>query len=428
MQSQSWLDSIRRNRNKSKVKKFGIATSFVQPNPGGKGAPVSEILLRVSIRPYGSKQCSTDIKVPRGSIRDGRIQVPPGDEYMKKLREEADEVERMAHRAFMSLKLPHSCPTPRQVIEKMKILGASIVVTNSFNQCVDEFRASKKEEWSANTEKFLDNALAALRRFMKKELFVEEILLHEMNEKFLTRFQLWMKRAGEKTGKGLAPESVYQYMLKICQVLEFAYYQDYISTNPCDKFSISQPKAENAPDQLDRKVSVADQQRLESTQIFDERLERGRLLILLQTWTGFCYEDMVQNHIKNCIQRSLNGEREIRYNRQKTGELALIPLFKETEAILEKLGWNNNPGQYRTYLRLVEAVFAHFGILLNDQDGTHVPRHIFGNRMLEKGFTMESVSRMMGHGSVRITEEIYAKVNSDKIQADYTYVKKREAI
>jgi integrase len=433
----NWLASMaeRRKRKGGKgtgIKMWQIRTSF--SIPGGED-PIGRVNLKVAIRPYGHKDCSTDIKAPRACIKTGRIQVPDGDEYLKKLRTECDQLELTAHRAFVSLKLPGKCPTPREVIDKMKAWAIPINIANTFDDCVKEFRDSKKDEWTPNTEKFLDNMLAALKRFMTQELHVEQILLHEINVKFLTRFQLWMKRCGtggryvsKNTGKGLSPSSVRQYMMKLTQVLEFAYINDYISVNPCDKFEIMNPQAENAPDQLDRKVSVAHQNKLESTPLMDDNLERGRLLIILQTWTGFSYEDLVQHVMKNCIHKSLTGIKEIRYNRVKTGELAMIPLFDETVTILEKLQWNNNPGPYRTYLRLVKTVFAHFGIPLEDQDGTHTPRHLFGNRMLEKGFTMESVSRMMGHGSVTITESIYAKINSDKIQADYSYVKKREAM
>lgn len=420
-----WM-AMKKSRG-SAVKMFCMHTTFAMT---GKDNPLPNLRLRISIRPYGHLQMYTSIKAPKGSVSDGRVQVPPGDEYMAAIRKDCDNLEIKAHRAFMALKTESYCPTPREVADKLKSMDSQVSIANSFDKCVEEFRDSMRVEWTENTYKMMDNAMAALKRFMKSELHQEELLLHELNFKFLTRFQLWLRRCGNKDGKPLAQDSVRQYLIKITQVLDFAFMNDYISVNPCDKFNIMQPKAENAPDQLDRKVSVVSQTLIESTAIVDERLERTRLLMVLQTWTGLSYEDLCQNSIKNIIHTSLssNNVKEIRYNRVKTGELAIVPLFEETKAVLEKLGWDNNPGNYRNYLRAVQAVWAHFSIPMEDKDGTHVPRHLFGNRMLEKGFSMESVSRMMGHSSIRITESVYAKINSDKIQADYMYVQKRATI
>lgn len=423
MKPNKWM-MMPKGKGKLKVRFHCMHTSFSMT---GQDTPLPTLRLRISIRPYGSILTYCTIKAPKGSIRDGRVHVPPGDEYLGAIRRECDELELKAHRAFMSLKTDVYCPTPREVADKLKAMGTNVNITNSFSKCVDEFRDSMSIEWSAGTYAVMDNSMAALRRFMKVELHQEELLLHELTYKFLTRFQLWLRRCGNKDGKPLSQTTVYQYVLKLTQVLEFAFMNDYISVNPCEKFNIMQPEAENAPDQLDRKISVVSQNLLESTPIMDERLERGRLLMVLQTWTGLSYGDMCQYSIKNIIHTSLTSShvKEIRYNRVKTGELAIVPLFDETKAVLEKLEWDNHPGNYRNYLRLVMAVFAHFNIPMEERDGTHVPRHLFGNRMLEKGFSMESVSRMMGHASVTITENVYAKINSDKIQADYMYVQKR---
>jgi integrase len=426
--SQKWMDAVR--KNKTRVKLWSVKTTFAIPGGWKGNSSVIGILnMRIAIRPYGAKWVSTGIECPKGCISGGRIIVPEGDLLLKKIKEECDELELTVLRIFTLMKTKTTCPTPREVAEKLKEENTQVVVASSFDDCVKEFRESKEKDWTESTMGFLDNMLAALKRFMEKELHVEQVVLHEMNTKFLTRFQLWMARCGEKTGKGLAPSSVYQYILKLTQVLEFAYINDYITVNPCDKFEITHLKGEDAPDMLDRKISLPNQHKLESTTIVhDERLEHGRLLMLLQSWTGFSYEDLCQYNIKACIYTNLLGQKEIRYNRTKTGELGLIPYFPETQALLEKLEFQNHPGNYRTYLRLVEAVFAYFEIPMADQDGTHTLRHLFGNRMLERGFTMESVSRMMGHKSTEVTESIYARVNSEKIQSDYAYVKKREAI
>jgi site-specific recombinase XerD len=107
----------------------------------------------------------------------------------------------------------------------------------------------------------------------------------------------------------------------------------------------------------------------------------------------------------------------------KNGQLAIVPLFPETEQLLKKLKNNVNPGPYKIYLRRIKKLFIHFGIPLEEKQGTHIGRHIFGSEMLEMGFSMESVSRMMGHSTTKETEKVYAKINYDKIKSDYDRIK-----
>ena len=47
----------------------------------------------------------------------------------------------------------------------------------------------------------------------------------------------------------------------------------------------------------------------------------------------------------------------------------------------------------------------------------HDSRHTFGTLMLSSGIPIESISKMMGHTSIRTTQ-IYARVTDDKISED----------
>lgn len=61
-------------------------------------------------------------------------------------------------------------------------------------------------------------------------------------------------------------------------------------------------------------------------------------------------------------------------------------------------------------------------------DSSHMFRHMFGAMMLRRGFTIEAVSRMMGHASIEETQRTYGTVDSEKIHADYSKIKKIEGI
>ena len=52
-------------------------------------------------------------------------------------------------------------------------------------------------------------------------------------------------------------------------------------------------------------------------------------------------------------------------------------------------------------------------------------RHTFATMSISKGVPMESVSKMLGHTNIRITQ-IYGKITDHKIQEDMTALTDRE--
>lgn len=53
---------------------------------------------------------------------------------------------------------------------------------------------------------------------------------------------------------------------------------------------------------------------------------------------------------------------------------------------------------------------------------SHWARHSFAVMMLSMGVPMHRLSKMLGHASTRITEEIYAKVLNEDLKKDYEMV------
>ena len=134
------------------------------------------------------------------------------------------------------------------------------------------------------------------------------------------------------------------------------------------------------------------------------------------------YADMTDNFIiATRIRKDLCVKDAIIYNRSKSGELAILPLFPELKTIIDDLKGNVSPGEYSSYLQGVKRMLKTFNVPSPKVNavGAHTGRHVFGERMLALGFSMESISRCMGHTSIRVTEKLYAKVDDTKIFSDY---------
>ena len=141
------------------------------------------------------------------------------------------------------------------------------------------------------------------------------------------------------------------------------------------------------------------------------------------------WADMEKYNLRDLVTKDLSGNDVIQYNRAKNGQLAIVPLFPETRDLIEQLQWNMKPpGDYNTYRTHINTLLKLYGIPRQKGDSSHLFRHIFGAEMLKRGFSIEAVSRMLGHATIEETQGVYAVVDSEKIHTDLNRIKAVEKI
>lgn len=297
---------------------------------------------------------------------------------------------------------------------------------------------------------YLVNFKPAFKEFLRLKYNSNDVYLDDIDTAMFFRFELYMTKATSRWGKPYATGTIRTYIDKFMAVMSYAKRMGEIEKDPGEAYQptdiLTEEKATNIISSVKEamfwKVSPTDLSKIETLTIEgygirgdtegfkndrDIDLWRVRLLFLFQTWSGMAVADLDKyKEIKNFIRNDLSGQRCIIYNRTKTGELAVIPLFPQMTAILEALQYNiSTQSSYDTYNRRIKALLRYYNIECED-DSTHLGRHIFGSRMITMGFTMESVSRMMGHENSRYTEKVYARIDITKIYADYDRVKNGE--
>lgn len=156
--------------------------------------------------------------------------------------------------------------------------------------------------------------------------------------------------------------------------------------------------------------------------IDDRILDQKRDLFLFACYTGLSYIDLAKLNSSDIMQDA-DDSWYIKKTRQKTGEQFIIPLLPAAERILRKyslsgdlrdIGWKVITNQ-KLNLGLKE---------LGRQCGLskplhmHLARHTFATTVtLSNGVPIESVSKMLGHSNIRITQH-YAKVVALKVKHD----------
>lgn len=136
-----------------------------------------------------------------------------------------------------------------------------------------------------------------------------------------------------------------------------------------------------------------------------------RDLFCLMCFTGMAVSDLMRFNPKKGI--SEDGK-WFSYVRKKTGSKCdFIPLLPAAREIISRNLW-----PVKISIRTIQYKCDIISELIGRKVKSHGARKTFGTIMLEYGFSIESVARMMGHSNPIITANIYAHVTSEKIKKE----------
>ncbi|MGF7043035.1 site-specific integrase [Mucilaginibacter lappiensis] len=171
--------------------------------------------------------------------------------------------------------------------------------------------------------------------------------------------------------------------------------------------------------------------RIRNKQFDTKRLNHVRDIFLFSCYTGLAYSDVYKLRITD-ITIGIDGDKWIITTRQKTNSSTRLPLLPNALAILDK--YKDYPKclttgtllptlsnqKMNSYLKEIADVAG-----INKKLTFHTARHTFATTItLTNGVPMETVSKMLGHKSLKQTQH-YAKVLDVKISKDMKLLRRR---
>ena len=153
----------------------------------------------------------------------------------------------------------------------------------------------------------------------------------------------------------------------------------------------------------------------------EEDMETARDIFLFACYTGAAYCDLM-GLSKTHLVRDDEENLWMKFNRKRTGVLCRIKLLPEAIRIIEKYRGEERERllpqmKYATYQSYLKALRLREGIAFPFT--THTARHTFATLItLEQGVPIETVSKMLGHSNVSMTER-YAKVTPQKLFEEF---------
>ena len=256
-------------------------------------------------------------------------------------------------------------------------------------------------------------------KFIRTTYKVEDINIRSLDLEFVKTLYKWYR-----IDKGLNHNSALKNIANMKKIVLDCVDNGWLLLDPFAKFEMTREDVDTI--YLDKEEI----QRIVSKEIANDRLSRVRDLFVFCCFTGLSFIDVKQLK-RSEVALAHNSELRIYKNRQKTGTAAVIPLlpipllilgkYKDDETCLAKdmlLPVLSNQ-KYNTYLK---DLADHCDV--EKELTSKMARNSFATTVtLANNVPMETISKMMGHKSLRQTQH-YAKVLAIKVTEDMETLKK----
>lgn len=184
--------------------------------------------------------------------------------------------------------------------------------------------------------------------------------------------------------------------------------EGYIKRNPYKWINIDKQKKSKG---IERCLSPQEFNKIKKAIMPTESLEKVKDVFIFQTYTCLSYSDL-KNFDSSKI-TTVNGMKVYIDNRTKTLKSFTIPLLSPALDILKKYD-NKLPiisnVKYNQYLKVVAQMAK-----IDKPISSHWARHTGATLLLNEGIDMKIVSKICGHASTRITEQVYAKLLDETV-------------
>lgn len=241
----------------------------------------------------------------------------------------------------------------------------------------------------------------------------EDVYITEVDHQFILGFEKYLKTTCQ-----IGQNTTMKYLVGLKKITKQAIANDILKKDPFLKFKFKKIPVHRGF------LTMHEINLIRNKEISIERLDIIRDVFLFQCFTGLAYIDIKQLTMDN-IQIGIDGNKWIFTKREKTDNPCRIPLLPIPLELIEK--YKNHiyrrkdkrilpvPSNQKmnAYLKEIADICE-----INKNLHSHLARHTFATTIaLSNGIPMESVSKLLGHSNINITQ-VYAKVLDQKISEE----------
>ena len=247
-----------------------------------------------------------------------------------------------------------------------------------------------------------------LEEFLKSKSLAK-LELKELTLNLLYDFEYFLKAK-----KGNKQITVNKTLQRFKKVIKQAQIEGFIDRDPFLGYKVKK---------LNKQIVYLKQselKKLEEHKFGNYRLEKVRDCFVLCCYTGLAYNEM--SRLKSKHLQTNGGVNWIIIDRTKTEKTLEIPLLKKAENLISKYTFDKvlelpvvSNQRFNSYLKEIAEIV---GIEKNLTH--HVARKTFATTvLLENNIPIEIVSHVLGHSSIKVTQDHYGKILSSSVAKEF---------
>lgn len=276
------------------------------------------------------------------------------------------------------------------------------------------------KEYASSTAKRYETTLKHLEDFIKITYSLKDIPIKDINLAFINDFDFYLRSV-----RNCNNNSTIKYVRNFGKIIKTCYANEWIERNPFLNFKGKVKEVERGF------LSKDEINTIYLKEFSTIRLNQVKDAFIFCCFTGLAYIDVFQLKQSN-VEIGIDGGRWIFTHRQKTDAPSRIPLLQIPEEIIQK--YANHPQclnedkllpvlsnqKMNSYLKEIADVCG-----IKKELTFHIARHTFATTVtLTNGVPIETVSKMLGHRSLRTTQH-YAKILDKKVSDDMELLKSK---
>lgn len=250
--------------------------------------------------------------------------------------------------------------------------------------------------------------------FVEKQFGKRDIRMKDLRPHHIDDFEHYLKVKAK-----LSQFSVNKCIQIFKRVIKKALNEGLLETDPFATYRYKHSK---------KKIEFLTQEELtclENKGISQARLNEVRILFVFSCYTGLAYNEIKNLKWKHIV-KGFDGNLWIQMEREKTQKPLAIPLLDKPKQILKEQGLNFQKEKekknqlvfkvlsnqkYNSYLKEIADIVG-----IDKNLTTHMARRTFASTvLLYNDVPIEIVSELLGHSSIKITQESYGKIVNKQV-------------
>lgn len=254
-----------------------------------------------------------------------------------------------------------------------------------------------------------------MSEFLLTRKGVKNIAVSSINTDLLKQFFLFLRKQ-----KNQEHNTAVALLNCLKTILKTPVKNGTLRKNPFDDFPLKQKPV------LRYYLEVEEIKRLQQLECLNDDEELKRDLFLLACFTGMAYID-IKGLTGSVFITDPDGTVCIRDTRQKTGIVSIIPLLPAAQEIFKKYSLTGECKDFQWRVMSNQKLNSGLKVIakragIDKPIFMHLGRHTFATTVtLSHGVPLETVSKMLGHATMRHTQ-LYAKIVATKVKDDMSKI------